>query len=492
MVKTMMMMCLGLLIVSVSPGIRAQETEASEREKELLNRIEELEKRLWQLETDLRETKAAPPKAPAELTSRVADVEKKVEVGLAKMGDVEEQVKKIEPVEVKPDTFRVFWKEGLNLETADSAFKMKIGGRIHFDSAFTSGDDELVEDVGALKDGVEFRRARIALSGSIYDKVEFKTQYDFAGGSFKYTDDKDKVSSFTGGQAKWKDVYLGVTKLPVVGNIRLGQFHEPFGLEEMTSSNYNPFMERALTTAFVPSRNSGLMFHNSELGDRMTWAVGVFKDSDDVGDRISDGEYNFTARVTGTPWYEDKGRKLLHLGAAYSHRNPNDDKVRFRERPEVHISPRYVDTADIKDLDDMNLFGAEAALVAGPFSLQGEYMSANVNTVDGTDPMFSGFYAMASYFLTGENRAYKGGLFSRVKPKKNFGAGGPGAWEVAARYSHLDLTDEEVEGGELDDVTVGLNWYLNPNTRFMFNYVHADLDGVGESDTFQMRAQVDF
>jgi phosphate-selective porin OprO/OprP len=485
-------MCLGLLMTLVAMNPQAEEVEPTEREKELLNRVEELEKRLWQLETELRETKAAPPRVPAELTSRVEDVEKKVEVGLAKVGAVEEQVKKIEPVEVKPDTFRAFWKEGLNFETADKAFKLKIGGRIHFDSAFTSGDDELVEEVGALKDGVEFRRARIALSGSVYDKVEFKTQYDFAGGSFKYKDDKDKVSTFGGGQAKWKDVYLGVLHLPVVGNIRIGQFYEPFGLEEQTSSNYITFMERSLTSALGPSRNAGLMFHNSELGDRMTWSLGVFKDTNDVGDRISDGEYNFTARVTGTPWYEDKGRKLLHLGAAYSHRNPNDDKVRFRERPEVHISPRYVDTHDITGLDDMDLVGAEAALVAGPFSLQGEYINAMTNTADGTDPTFSGFYAMASYFLTGENRAYKGGLFSRVKPKKNFGAGGPGAWEIAARYSHLDLDDGELEGGKLDDVTVGLNWYLNPNTRFMLNYVHADLDEVGQSDTFQMRAQVDF
>lgn len=144
------------------------------------------------------------------------------------------------------------------------------------------------------------------------------------------------------------------------------------------------------------------------------------------------------------------------------------------------------------EADEYDLFGAEAAMVYGPFSLQGEFMHAATNTLDSMDPSFSGFYVMASYFLTGENRAYKGGLFSRVKPKRNFGAGGPGAWELAARYSRVDLTDGDIEGGELDDVSVGLNWYLNPNTRFMFGYVHADLDAVGEADMFQMRAQVDF
>ncbi len=478
---------LSLLTALVALPARPQETEQTEREKELLNRIEELEKRVWQLEGGQREKEAA-AKAPSPLEKRVGDVEKQVK----RIDQVEEQLKKVEVKEEKPDTFRAFWKEGLNFETPDKAFTMKIGGRIHFDSAWNSGDDELVEKVGTLKDGVEFRRARIALSGTMYKKVEFKTQYDFAGGGFKYMDDKEKVGTFSGGQAKWKDVYLGILDLPVVGNIRVGQFYEPFGLEEQTSSNYITFLERSLTSALVPSRKAGLMFHNSQLNDRMTWALGVFKGSDDVGNRISDGEYNFTARLTGLPWYEDKGRRLLHLGAAYSRRNPNDAKVLFSDRPEVHIAPRYVDTKDITDVDDMDLMGAEAALVLGPFSLQGEFIHAGLNTADGTDPGFSGFYAMASYFLTGENRAYKSGLFSRVKPKKNFGAGGAGAWEVAARYSHLDLSDEEVEGGELDDITVGVNWYLNPNTRIMWNYVHGDLDEVGASDTLQVRTQADF
>jgi phosphate-selective porin OprO/OprP len=140
------------------------------------------------------------------------------------------------------------------------------------------------------------------------------------------------------------------------------------------------------------------------------------------------------------------------------------------------------------------VFGAEAALVYGPFSLQGEYMYSGVDTPGGEDPSFQGAYVYASYFLTGEHRAYKtsAAAFDRVKPKKNFGAGGPGAWEVGLRYSYLGLNDGEIEGGELSDFTVGLNWYLNPNTRFMLNYVHADLDGVGNADGFQMRGQIDF
>ena len=63
---------------------------------------------------------------------------------------------------------------------------------------------------------------------------------------------------------------------------------------------------------------------------------------------------------------------------------------------------------------------------------------------------------------------------------------------MATRYSEIDLDDAGVTGGELKDVTVGLNWYLNPNMRIMWDYIRADLDGVGDSNLFMMRMQVDF
>ena len=107
-----------------------------------------------------------------------------------------------------------------------------------------------------------------------------------------------------------------------------------------------------------------------------------------------------------------------------------------------------------------------------------------------------GYYVQGSYFLTGEHRNYKTstGLFSRVKPKANFSSrlGQLGAWEVTLRYSSLDLTDNPVNGGELDDITAGLNWHLNPNIRLMFNYIRADKEDVGEADIALLRMQVDF
>jgi phosphate-selective porin OprO/OprP len=224
----------------------------------------------------------------------------------------------------------------------------------------------------------------------------------------------------------------------------------------------------------------------------MTWAVGVFRDTPDDGDIQDDGGYNVTGRLTWLPRYEDGGALLVHLGAAYSRRNPNDDTVSFSSRPEAHLADEFVDTGSFRS-DNADLLGLEAACVSGPLSIQGEYVFADADVASSAN--FRGYYAQASYFLTGEHRRYKPseGAFSRVKPKEKFRyGGGPGAWEVALRYSGLDLDDSTLTGDKLHDITAGLNWYLNPNTRVMWNYVHADKDDVGNADMLIMRLQVDF
>ena len=81
------------------------------------------------------------------------------------------------------------------------------------------------------------------------------------------------------------------------------------------------------------------------------------------------------------------------------------------------------------------------------------------------------------------------GSFWRVTPHRKFdpwGSGGWGAFEVAARVSHIDLDDEVddlvggVRGGISNNVSLALNWYFNPYVRLSLNYVHAEVDNVDE------------
>ncbi len=446
---------LAALLVAALPAFA--QPESHDRIAQLEEQIRRLEHRLSELEKGSAQPAPAAAPAPA-LESRVEQVEQRV----ARLDS--------------PNALAVSWNNGLAFQNADKSISLQLGGRIQQDFAVIWGDgDELRDAVGDIKDGTEFRRARLELGGTFYESMEFKAQYDFADGSpgFRY-------------------VYGGFLDVPVVGNLRIGHFQEPFGMEQLNSSKFMTFIERGLTTALVPSYNSGAMFTRSALGQRATLSGGVFRETDNFGKASSNDGYNFTGRLTGLPVYADGGRRLVHLGAAASHKNV-DNAVSFSSRPESKIAPVFVKTGSI-EADEARLYGLEAAAVLGSLSLQSEYMQARTEGAE--DNTFSAYYVMASYFLTGEHRPYDRnyGYFGRIRPRQNFqgfGRGG-GAWEVALRLSGIDLDDGEVAGGELADTTAALNWYLNPNVRLMFNYIYADLDEVGTAHIGTTRVQFDF
>jgi phosphate-selective porin OprO/OprP len=396
--------------------------------------------------------------------------------------DYEARIKKLEAdvealkSEQGTNDFRVFWKEGLRLETPDKEFSLKVGGRIMADGTWVSEDDGIKADVGSQQDGVEFRRARLYLAGKIYGNVKYKMEFDFAGGDATFT-----------------DVYIALPDFSL-GTLKVGHFREPFGLEELTSSKYITFLERVLSSA-DPSRNTGIMLNDSIYDKRMTWAAGVFKITDDFGALEDDGGYSATGRITGLPVYQDKGASLIHLGVAFSHRDPAHNSVQLRSKPEAHQLDYFIDTGSIPS-DNADILGLESAWISGPFSLQGEYFYLDVDRTGGSSSVqFDGYYGQASYFLTGEHRRYNKseGVFGRIKPHENYGdKGGIGAWEVAVRYSDIDLNDGSIAGGRVCNTTAGLNWYLNPNTRFMWNYIYSEKKNVGNADIFSMRAQIDF
>ena len=130
-------------------------------------------------------------------------------------------------------------------------------------------------------DGFEFRRARLFFSGTIYDRVEFKANYDFAGGD-----------------ADFKDVWIALKTS--AGKVQFGHFKEPFSLEELNSSKYLPFLERSLNNAFAPGRNSGIGF-SGKKGDKFNWGIGAFYDANDFGISSSEDNVNITGRIVADP-----------------------------------------------------------------------------------------------------------------------------------------------------------------------------------------------
>ncbi|NIR30663.1 MAG: porin [Gammaproteobacteria bacterium] len=416
--------------------------------------------------------------AAAPASARAQDLEQRVQELEAKVDEMEKE-KKASGVEFDPKKLRI--------ESADGQHSIRVGGRLMIDGLIANEDGS---DDARIGDGSEIRRARIFLEGKVYGDWEYKGQFDFAPGD----------------EVEVKDAYIRYAGLDR-SRITLGHYKEPFSLEELTSSKYITFMERAMPVeAFAPSRNLGIGANTYGAVMNGTWTGGLGFFGEGFDDNGSDDEgYGIAGRLTVAPIAEKT--RTVHFGGSFEYRDSNDDEeVRFRARPEMHAtSTRLVDTGTITDAKNTTKWGIEATGVYGPFSVQGEYIGTSVDRSGGSDPDFSGWYAYGSYFLTGESRAYstKTGAFGRVKPARNFdpfNGGGPGAWEVGVRFSSIDLSDSSIRGGEEDNLTVGVNWYVNPQIRFMANYVQVlDLDKTGdplldgsEPGGFQLRAQVDF
>ena len=376
------------------------------------------------------------------------------------------------------------WQNGIRLQSEDGAVRLQLGGRVQADFAGVDAESAVEEEIGNLRSGTKMRRARVYFSGTLYEYSHFRVEYDFLGGN-----------------ANLRDAYIGVTGVPFLGTIRVGRMLEFYSLEQLSGNSFHQFMERGLPAAFNEYWNNGIGIQNAVLDRRATWAVGASKRTDNFGDSGTNSEHNVSARVTAAPVYRDDGRTWMHLGAATIQRKPDRREYAIGATPESSLAPRFVGTGPIPS-DRVNLVGLEFVATHGPASIQAEWHQARVDLRETEDfphsgtATLDGYYVYASYFLTGEHRTYnrQAGTFGRTIPRSNFrGEGhGGGAWEIAVRLSELDLSDDPVDGGRLRDWTVGVNWYLNPNMRLMWNYVRADLKDVGEANIYQMRAQFDF
>jgi phosphate-selective porin OprO/OprP len=272
------------------------------------------------------------------------------------------------------------------------------------------------------------------------------------------------------------------------------------------------FMERSLPFgAFVPFRQTGTGLFNTAMDDNITWAISGYRYPTSVfGNDFGDDGYGWAGRTTGLLYNNDSINANVHIGGGFSQNRPSTDRLRFRTNPEVGMTnqdfnvaafpiPFFVDTGNFRS-NGYELVDVEFAASVYSFLFVSEWLGVNADQELGLPTLnFHGGYAEAAYVLTGEHRPYnkKNGVFTRVVPNHPFGKAGCGAWELAARWSYIDLNDQNIQGGRQHDWTFGLNWFPNQYTRFAFNYIHCMVDtpitGVdADVDIFGTRAQFDF
>lgn len=339
-----------------------------------------------------------------------------------------------------------------------------------------------------FSEGFLLRRARFGVDGMVGQNFTYRLLFDFGGSGTEGT--------------RVNDAWIGYTGLAPF-TFQFGAFSPPANLDDSTSAEDLVFLERS--SAGEISRALAAADARFGLGVKANgkrWMSSLALTSRTVGDpEVFDAQLAAVGRTGFLVATSDDYN--VHVGASGTYvfappdlgsaATPPRHAIRFRDRPEIRVdSARLIDTGAI-DAERVRVLAGEFGANWKNFYVQGEHFWFDVTRRAPTtleDPSFKGYYLQGSWILTGENRRYNPvtGSFQNPRPKSPFvKEGGAGAWELAARYSRMDLNFEaglvgtaavpgSIRGGDQKIITLGVNWYPNANFRVMVNYIMIDVD----------------
>ncbi len=265
--------------------------------------------------------------------------------------------------------------------------------------------------------------------------------------------------------------------------LTLGKTKETISLSRLSQMIYEPAQQEraAVADGLLPARNIGIVVNNTFLKERMTWSAGIFNNWYEVDRSFSDNPTVITGRITGLPFISEDESNLLHLGISGRYSNAAGG-VRYLAKTEIFNGPVMVATDTINDASSTFHYGLELLWRKGPFSILGEYLQSSVSSSAFSDPTFTGYSVVASYNITGEMRGYtkRTGLLNRVKVANGVNSGGWGELEVYGRLSSIDLNDQYIDGGKMNTLSLGVNWWPISTVQVNVNYRYATLDRFGE------------
>jgi phosphate-selective porin OprO/OprP len=405
---------------------------------------------------DNRDQQIAELKAQLEaMQTKLLELEERTDAQSDVNLDTAAQLDKLNTGSPKIDT-----KGGVKVTSADGKFEASIGGRIQFDTyAF---DRDLASSTGTT----EFRRARLTLSGKAYG-WEYKMENDFGAG---------------GGLDGFRDVYIAKSALG--GKFTIGHFKPYRAMEELTSSNELLTMERPFASA--TGLFNGRQFQQGvgylRAGENYTAGLSVFNLRGAAGTR-NEG-MGAAGRVTFAPINTDNS--TLHFGAWYSFEDNNQgsaDLVATSNYAGRRGPSQVIATTTGASRNTVDVMAVEAAGSFGPAFFQAEYADATYGQPLGRDQDITTYYVQGSFMLNGGHKAYKGatGVFGSPKVADK------GLWELTGRY---DYVENETLNREVTSWILGVNYYVNPNLRFMFNYTQGDNEVTGdETAQYALRTQ---
>jgi len=373
-----------------------------------------------------------------------------------------------------------------SFKTADGDFSLDIRALVQFDSAYY-GQDKASAGTD-FSSGSNFRRARLGVQGTLFKDWSYQFIYDFGGSGTEGSAIASAFIQYDGfGQLHWK----------------IGAYPTPESFDDTTSASDLLFLERAQPTDLARSlagsdgRDGTTLF---AYDDNYFAAVSYTGDLvQDTG--VFDEQQALVGRFAYRLFQGDDSNFAVGADSSYVFKiadtaagGGTPKALRLRERPELNVDDnniRLIDTGTI-DASKILEWGVEAAGNWHSLYAQGGYFNFDVTRRASAlpDPSFDGWYLQASWVLTGEAKPYNAatGSYGLPKPRNafSFDNGGLGAWELAGRYSVLDLNDNAgvaglhtptggVRGGEQKIWTAGVNWYPNNAVRFVLDYQHVDV-----------------
>jgi len=371
--------------------------------------------------------------------------------------------------------------EGAPRLGSTDGWSIKPRGRVQYDVGNVSAPAGVNADLGWVD---ELRRARIGVEGTAPHGFNYVFELELAEG----------IAEITDATLSWRAAQGLI--------LTAGQHNNFQSLEELTSSRFTSFIERAaFTDAFNFERRVGASatLVRGPVTAQLGAFVDNFRDLDDSDDTISvDGRLVYAPKI---------GETQLHF-AGSAHWRDNGDLVdrgintRYRQRPLIHATDvRFLATPALPVENETN-FGLEAAVVRGSFHAVAETHWLQADTRSGAEPRLFGAYAEIGYFLTGETRGYRGARWDRTHVRHSIEEGGFGAVQVNLRYDHLDLNSDGITGGRQNGYQASLIWIPTDYVRFLVNYARLDyrdsrLPAAGGDrdypvDVFAVRAQLDF
>jgi phosphate-selective porin OprO/OprP len=390
----------------------------------------------------------------------------------------------------------------LTVTSADGAFALALRSVVQFDAAyFAQGRNPPGVD---LNSGTVFRRAQFGFVGTAWRDWSYNFTYDFGGSG----------TEKSGYLYRAYIQYDGIS--PVA--FRIGAFSPYDSLEDATGGANLAFLERPTAVTIARSIAAGSGREGAEIfAQGQNYLVSLaFTGGKTTDPATFDEQQGLVARAAWLVVNRDALKWLLNADASrvlkVADAGPggtSSNIFSLNAGPEISVDgSKTVDTGAL-DARHVTEFGFETAVNLGLLFAQAGWFHYDIerNSI-APDASFRGWYAMATWSLTGESRPYDpiSASFHGLLPATPLGKNGFGALELAARYSAMDLDHRPglagagggVAGGVQDVWSVGLNWYPNEVVRFMLDYdnirvIHANARGNDISaGAIALRSQISF